>query len=163
MNVHGKHYRTIWLKEDDPSVVQIIDQRHLPHRFVIEDLSTVDDVARAIADMHVRGAGLIGATAGFGMYIAALQAPRTSPENFMDSCRRFAVESGLATERAMKLAEEAIRAGAVGATQNMIGEAVHALVHVDALENVLSTFRRFVPEERILVAEICLQGARLVG
>ena len=86
-----------------------------------------------------------------------------SPENFMDSCRRFAVESGLATERAMKLAEEAIRAGAVGATQNMIGEAVHALVHVDALENVLSTFRRFVPEERILVAEICLQGARLVG
>ncbi len=75
MNVYGEHYRTIWLKEADPRVVQIIDQRHLPHKFVVEDLITVDDVARAIKDMHVRGAGLIGATAGFGMYIAALHAP----------------------------------------------------------------------------------------
>ena len=75
MNIDEKHYRTIWLKEDDPNVVQIIDQRHLPHKFIIEDLKTVDDVARAIKDMRVRGAGLIGATAGFGMYIAALNAP----------------------------------------------------------------------------------------
>ena len=80
MNVDGKHYRTIWLKEDDPSVVQIIDQRHLPHKFVIEDLKTLDDVAHAIKDMHVRGAGLIGATAGFGMYISALNAP---PDSFL--------------------------------------------------------------------------------
>ena len=72
MNVNGKPYRTIWLKED--GLVQIIDQRWLPHEFVIEDLKTVDDVARAIKDMHVRGAGLIGATAGFGMYLAALHA-----------------------------------------------------------------------------------------
>lgn len=78
MNVDGKHYRTIWMKEDDPNVVQIIDQRHLPHKFVIEDLVTVADVARAIKDMHVRGAGLIGATAGYGMYLAALQAPHES-------------------------------------------------------------------------------------
>ncbi|MCP4141381.1 MAG: S-methyl-5-thioribose-1-phosphate isomerase [Chloroflexi bacterium] len=78
MNIDGKHYRTIWLKEDDPGIVQIIDQRHLPHKFVIEDLKTVDDVAAAIKDMHVRGAGLIGATAGFGMYIAALNAPADS-------------------------------------------------------------------------------------
>lgn len=76
MNVNGKHYRTIWLKED--GLVQIIDQRWLPHEFVIEDLKTVDDVAQAIKDMHVRGAGLIGATAGFGMYLAALAAPPDS-------------------------------------------------------------------------------------
>jgi len=81
MNVDGRHYRTIWLKEDDPAVVQIIDQRHLPHRFVIEDLSTVAQVARAIKEMHVRGAGLIGATAGYGMYIAALNA---RPSAFME-------------------------------------------------------------------------------
>ncbi|MEA3336282.1 MAG: S-methyl-5-thioribose-1-phosphate isomerase [Chloroflexota bacterium] len=82
MNVQGKHYRTIWLKENDPAVVQIIDQRHLPHRFIVEDLVTVEDVARAIADMHVRGAGLIGATAGYGMYLAALHAPRTPAAAF---------------------------------------------------------------------------------
>ena len=75
MKVDGKHYRTIWLKEGDNQVIQIIDQRVLPHRFVIEDLTTVDQVAAAIKEMHVRGAGLIGATAGFGMYISALHAP----------------------------------------------------------------------------------------
>jgi methylthioribose-1-phosphate isomerase len=83
MLVHGEHTRTIWLKEDAPGVIQAIDQRYLPHRFVIEDLSTVDQVAVAIADMHLRGAGLIGATAGYGMYIAARHAPRSSPEAFM--------------------------------------------------------------------------------
>ncbi len=82
MNVNGKPYRTIWLKEDDANVVQIIDQRHLPHEFVIEDLVTVDDVATAIRDMHVRGAGLIGATAGYGMYVAALHALE---EGFMEA------------------------------------------------------------------------------
>ncbi len=82
MNVQGKHYRTIWLKEDDDTVVQIIDQRPLPHKFIIEDLKTVDDVARAIKDMHIRGAGLVGATAGYGMYIAALHAPKNSVEAF---------------------------------------------------------------------------------
>lgn len=83
MLVHGKHYRTIWLKEDDPGVVQIIDQRQLPYRFVIEDLASVADMAEAIADMHLRGAGLIGAAAGYGMYLAARHAPRSSPAAFM--------------------------------------------------------------------------------
>ncbi len=82
MNVHGTHYRTIWLKNDDDAVVQIIDQRPLPHKFVVEDLTTVSDVARAIKDMHIRGAGLVGATAGYGMYLAALHAPKNAPEAF---------------------------------------------------------------------------------
>ena len=76
MNVNGKHYRTIWLKEDDSTTIQIIDQRSLPRDFVIENLRTVEQFAAAIKEMHVRGAGLIGATAGFGMYIAMLNAPK---------------------------------------------------------------------------------------
>ncbi|MCA9896191.1 MAG: S-methyl-5-thioribose-1-phosphate isomerase, partial [Anaerolineae bacterium] len=83
MNVAGKHYRTIWLKDGAPEVVQIIDQRLLPHKFHIVDLQTVDEVAYAIKEMQVRGAGLIGATAGYGMYIAALQAPKDSQEAFL--------------------------------------------------------------------------------
>ncbi|MCB9139478.1 MAG: S-methyl-5-thioribose-1-phosphate isomerase [Caldilineaceae bacterium] len=82
MNVNGQHFRTIWLKPDDPTVVQIIDQRPLPHEFVIEDLTTVPEMAAAIQEMHVRGAGLIGAAAGYGMYLAALNAPRTSVADF---------------------------------------------------------------------------------
>ncbi|MBZ0274805.1 MAG: S-methyl-5-thioribose-1-phosphate isomerase [Anaerolineae bacterium] len=83
MNVGGKHYRTIWLNPDDPTVVQIIDQHLLPHEFVVLDLKTVDDIAHAIQAMIVRGAGLIGATAGYGMYIAALTAPRADRESFL--------------------------------------------------------------------------------
>lgn len=74
MKVQGKNYRSIWIKEGDKKIIQIIDQRSLPHKFVIEDLSTVDQVAEAIRDMHVRGAGLIGAAAGYGMYLATLEA-----------------------------------------------------------------------------------------
>jgi methylthioribose-1-phosphate isomerase len=82
MNVHGVHYRTIWVKKNDDRTVQVIDQRFLPHKFIIEDLTNVDEAARAIKEMHIRGAGLVGATAGFGMYLAALSAPQDSPETF---------------------------------------------------------------------------------
>lgn len=72
MRVKKEYYRTIWVKPGEEKTIQIIDQRSLPHRFIIEDLNTLGDVVKAIKDMHVRGAGLIGATAGFGMYLAAL-------------------------------------------------------------------------------------------
>ena len=72
MKVSGRHYRTIWLKPGDGRVVQLIDQRALPHRFVVEDIHTVEQMAEAIREMHVRGAGLIGAAAGYGMYLATL-------------------------------------------------------------------------------------------
>jgi methylthioribose-1-phosphate isomerase len=74
VKVGGKHFRTIWRKPDDERVVQLIDQRFLPHEFVIEDVRTVEQMATAIREMHVRGAGLIGASAGYGMYLAAIEA-----------------------------------------------------------------------------------------
>lgn len=85
MNVQGRHFRTIWEDEAGAPVVKIIDQRQLPHRFVIEELSTVDQVAEAIRDMHVRGAGLIGATAAYGMAIAASGAPAGNDRFIRDS------------------------------------------------------------------------------
>jgi hypothetical protein len=69
LNIQGKYYRTIWLHPNNDRVVQIIDQRHLPHRFVIEDLSTLEDFEAAIRDMHVRGAPLIGSAAAYGMWL----------------------------------------------------------------------------------------------
>jgi methylthioribose-1-phosphate isomerase len=78
MNIKGRHYRTIWLKEPEYKIVQIINQQILPFHFEIKDLHTLDDAAIAIKDMYIRGAGLIGATAAFGMYLAALQAGDTT-------------------------------------------------------------------------------------
>src|SRR5438067_4411364 len=74
MKVGAKHFRTIWLKTEDKCAVQLIDQRFLPARFVIEEVRTVEEMVAAIREMHVRGAGLIGASAGFGMYLAAIEA-----------------------------------------------------------------------------------------
>ena len=69
MKVDGKHTRTIWL-ESDGVTVGTIDQTLLPHRFETIALKTVDDAARAIKSMQVRGAPLIGATAAYGICLA---------------------------------------------------------------------------------------------
>ena len=73
MKVGGEHFRTIWLKPTDDRVLQLIDQRFLPHQFVIEEVRTVAQMAEAIREMHVRGAGLIGAAAAYGIYLATLE------------------------------------------------------------------------------------------
>ena len=71
MNVGGVPYRTIWPHPKQEGVVQIIDQRHLPHGFVVEDIQSVEAMVIAIRDMHVRGAPLIGAAAAWGLVLAA--------------------------------------------------------------------------------------------
>ena len=76
VKVGGQHFRTVWLNPANEQVVQLIDQRFLPHRFVIEEVKTVEQMATAIREMHVRGAGLIGASAGYGMYLAAIEAAK---------------------------------------------------------------------------------------
>ena len=72
MLVNGKQYRTIWLSNDGDTI-NIIDQRKLPFEFEIEEVRTYKEMCIAIKDMHLRGAGLIGAAAGYGMYLAVLQ------------------------------------------------------------------------------------------
>ena len=74
MRVDGKRYRTIWLAADGESV-EIIDQTLLPHRFATSSLSSVDDAARAIRTMQVRGAPLIGAAAAYGVALAMREDP----------------------------------------------------------------------------------------
>jgi methylthioribose-1-phosphate isomerase len=117
MNVNGKHYRTIWVDDDEPGVIKAIDQRYLPYRFVIENLSTVDQIACAIQEMHVRGAGLIGAAAGYGMYLSALHAPHDSIKSFnaalmadadkLKSTRPTAVNLAWALERQLEAIQAA--------------------------------------------------------
>jgi pantoate kinase len=84
-----------------------------------------------------------------------------SLKNFMRACKEFAVGTGLATERVQKLIDVTENAGAVGAAQNMLGEAVHALVAVDCVEEVFEAFKKFLPEEKIIIASIDFQGAHI--
>ena len=97
-NVPGTSFRTIWLHPDDPHRVQIIDQRQLPHRYVVRDLVSHRDGASAIRDMLVRGAPLIGATAAWSLYLAALEAERARIAGpALDEFMRQAVETLAAT------------------------------------------------------------------
>ena len=108
MKVRGRHFQTIWLKPDDARVVQIIEQRFLPHDFVVEDVSTVEEMATAIRDMHVRGAGLIGAAAGFGMYLAALHGrDLEAAAALLRSTRPTAVNLNWAVARQLEALREA--------------------------------------------------------
>src|SRR6478735_5025365 len=69
MKVDGRHFSSIWLEPDGWSV-SAIDQRSLPHDFVVVRLTTCEAAADAIRSMLVRGAPLIGATAAFGVALA---------------------------------------------------------------------------------------------
>jgi methylthioribose-1-phosphate isomerase len=74
VRIRGKQYRTLWELAGEDGI-GVIDQRHLPHRFVTAELRTPAAVAEAIRDMWVRGAPLIGAAAGYGLYLAARSVP----------------------------------------------------------------------------------------
>lgn len=64
--------RTIWIDPDDPTSVVCIDQRLIPFDYEEVAIRTSSEMSTVIADMIVRGAGCIGVSAGYGMYLAAL-------------------------------------------------------------------------------------------
>jgi len=80
MKVDGKDMRTIWFSEATQTV-QVIDQRQLPHEFVVADLTTLEAVIDAIRAMVVRGAPLIGASGAWGVFVIIQNAPGGIPEN----------------------------------------------------------------------------------
>ncbi|GBC63501.1 S-methyl-5-thioribose-1-phosphate isomerase [Desulfonema ishimotonii] len=90
MNVDGKEMRPIW-PDEDMKTVKVIDQRLLPHEMVIADLKSLDDIIVAIKEMYVRGAPLIGATAGYGVYLIVISAPDPSiPDDYLKrECERL--------------------------------------------------------------------------
>jgi methylthioribose-1-phosphate isomerase len=69
MKVDGQPFRSIWV-EPDGWTIGAIDQRRLPHEFVLAKMTTCEEAADAIRSMLVRGAPLIGATAAYGVALA---------------------------------------------------------------------------------------------
>ena len=120
VHVNGRRYRTIWRHPDRRDIVRAIDQRALPFEFSIVDITSTAEMAAAITDMTVRGAGLIGAAAGYGMALAAAEASRCPPQ-----------------ERAGRLAESAAELVASRPTAVNLSWAVER--QLDALEEVAAT------------------------
>jgi methylthioribose-1-phosphate isomerase len=155
MNVHGQHYRTIWLKPGDPSVVQIIEQRRLPFDFVVEELRTVVEVAVAIKDMHVRGAGLIGAAAGYGMHLAAQHAPRTSLAAFQAAVAADAARLKATRPTAVNLAWAVDRqlAAMAAAGDDIDAQSVAAFVTAQEIADEDAAFCRSIGEHGVALIE----------
>ncbi len=86
-----------------------------------------------------------------------------SLENFLDCCWTFSEKAGFATDNTRLLVRLAKKAGAVGAAQNMIGEAVHALVLKENVKDVEEAFKQVLPSGKVIISEIDFQGARLIG
>jgi methylthioribose-1-phosphate isomerase len=111
--------RTVFWKDNQ---VQMIDQRLLPGQFEIATFSTVEDVARSIRDMYVRGAPAIGATGAYGMALAAQISKATSTAELLedlraakatlDESRPTAVNLSWATARLLAVAEAEAARGA---------------------------------------------------
>ncbi len=129
MKVNGQNYRTVWI--NNKGELSVINQLKLPHVFEVITLLDVSAVCHAISSMVVRGAGLIGVTAAYGMWIAATKAPTNGLKSFNDhmlseaarlrATRPTASNLGLAIERQLNYMEggatidekiELIKAGA---------------------------------------------------
>ena len=108
-----KEIKTIEFKED---VLFLIDQRKLPINYEIFECRTYEDVYFAIKDMVVRGAPAIGATAAYGVVLAAKEFLDNSKEDFLanmdkalgrlNQSRPTAVNLMWAIDRMRKVIEE---------------------------------------------------------
>jgi pantoate kinase len=94
----------------------------------------------------------------------ALQSILKDPslENFLDSCWQFAEKAGFTNDDIRVLVKAAEKAGAVGAAQNMIGEAVHAVVKEEDADSVAEAFKQTLPKQQVIVSRVDFQGARLI-
>lgn len=99
---------------------------------------------------------------GYGKKTLKAILDETSLENFLECCWEFSQKAGFATDKVRELVLLAKKAGAIGAAQNMIGEAVHAVVHEDKARSVAEAFKQALPQEQVMVSRIDFQGARLI-
>ena len=128
MKIDGTHYRSLWWNHEK-NVLEIIDQRWLPHDFRVIPVATMQDYADAIYEMRVRGAPLIGATAAYGMALAMAEDPSDANMDaawtFLEKTRPTAINLRWALDRcraALRPLAEGNRAAAALALAHEIAD-----------------------------------------
>ncbi len=119
MKVNGIDYRTVWMEGGS---VFMIEQNRLPFEFTIHEAESCKETCLAIRTMIIRGAGAIGAAAGFAMAQAALEAPVKNRESFLLAARK-AIEATRPTARNLFYAVERVFAAALISKELAIAEA----------------------------------------
>ena len=127
MKVDGKEYRTVWM---EGSSVFMIEQNLLPFEFRIVECRNFQETCHAIRTMTVRGAGAIGAAAGFAMAQASLSDSAKTGREFLESARKE-ITSTRPTARNLFYAVERVFAAACKSVQHAVDEAM-AIADEDA-------------------------------
>lgn len=131
MKVDGRQYRSLWWNSDK-DVLEIIDQRWLPHDLRVVPVASMQDFADAIYQMRVRGAPLIGATAAYAMALAMAQ---DSSDANMDAAWAF-LEKTRPTAINLRWALDRCRAALRPVPENDRAAVALALAHEMADEDV---------------------------
>lgn len=126
LKIQGKHFRTIWTEGD---AVKIIDQRLLPFRVAVDEVPSAAAMAKAIRDMAVRGAPLIGAAAGFGAYLAAREIhakenllEKKGRARFLSEMENLREARPTAVNLAWAVDRQLMKLESIGASKDPVGE-----------------------------------------
>lgn len=154
MKVNGKNFRTVWMEGNS---VLMIEQNLLPFEFSIFESKSYKQTCHAISTMIVRGAGAIGAAAGYAMAQACLEAPAGSGETFLASARRE-IESTRPTARNLFYAVERVFAAAKLSAGQAIAES-QAIADEDAIASQkIGEFGKELIQDGFGIATHCNAG-----
>ncbi|MDX8413820.1 MAG: S-methyl-5-thioribose-1-phosphate isomerase [Mariprofundales bacterium] len=126
MKVNGTHYRTVWMENH---TVQMIEQNLLPFTFSTVALTTHTATANAISNMTVRGAGAIGAAAGFAMAQGFLE--QQNNRDHPHAAKSTILATRPTAQNLFYAVEKVWRAGLQGGAKAAVTEA-HAIADADA-------------------------------
>jgi methylthioribose-1-phosphate isomerase len=133
------YYTIRWLE----GIVQMIDQRYLPHQEIYRDYFDVQEVAQAIHDMVIRGAPAIGAAAGFGMALTARNSKAQCVEDLLHELQHAATILQAARPTAVNLS---------WALKRVFGEvSKHLHDEVYAIKDVVITTALNIAAEDVMV------------
>jgi pantoate kinase len=94
----------------------------------------------------------------------AMEAIRRKPDlvTFLTEARRFGAKSGFESAHVSRIISLMMSAGAIGAAQNMIGEAVHGVAADSKVTRIVAAVRREFPTAKVFSTRLDDRGVRLV-
>ena len=153
---------------DNEHVIEMIDQRILPHEFKINQYDNYKDVAAAICMMVIRGAPAIGAAAAFGMAMAAFNSKATATDNlledlraagrYLEKTRPTAVNLSWAVQRMLNAAVD-FKGSANELRQHLLTLAKHMADEDVAINKKLAAFGAELIEDGDNIVHHCNTGA----
>ena len=94
-----------------------------------------------------------------------MDAVRQNPtlSSFLAESRKFGQEAGFETANVTRLISTMLSSGAIGAAQNMIGEAVHGAANDRKARRIVSAVKKAFPAAKVFAVPVDNQGVRLLG